>query len=136
MREWRCILCLFLSTLPVFPQPPSSSELVEGAREWDGITVTFTGEAIGEALRRGGLAWIHLHVDSDGDVVEVVGVFNAACPEHGGDMDIHASTLRIVRPGHRVPHVVSRSRILGAGAMALATALAFGAWLLVRRRRA
>jgi len=32
-----------------------------------------------------------------GDLVEVTGTFNAACPQHGGDVDIHATSLRIVR---------------------------------------
>ena len=34
--------------------------------------------------------------EHEGDIVEVAGVFNAACAEHGGDMDIHATELEIV----------------------------------------
>jgi len=34
-----------------------------------------------------------------GDFVEVRGVFNADCPEHGGDFDIHAYTLAVIDPG-------------------------------------
>lgn len=37
-----------------------------------------------------------------GDIVEVVGTFNAACLEHGGDMDIHATSLRVVQEGREV----------------------------------
>lgn len=39
---------------------------------------------------------------NQGDIVRVTGVFNAACPEHGGDMDIHAQGLVVVTPGHAV----------------------------------
>jgi hypothetical protein len=45
---------------------PGSAALVEEAVEWDGRTVSFTGEAIGEAMRRGSMAWIHLNDDSYG----------------------------------------------------------------------
>jgi len=34
-----------------------------------------------------------------GDFVEVRGVFSANCLEHGGDFDIHASTLKVIDPG-------------------------------------
>jgi hypothetical protein len=34
-----------------------------------------------------------------GDFVEVRGVFNADCLEHGGDFDIHASSLKVIDPG-------------------------------------
>jgi hypothetical protein len=169
------VLCFLLACLPVFPQTPSSGALVEDARDWDGRTVIFTGEAIGEAMRRGRMAWIHVNDDAymwknieegatlggynsgqavwiateladrirffgdfkhEGDVIEVTGVFNAACSEHGGDMDIHATALRVVRPGHAVPHAVSPSRLVAAGLMLLVTALAFAAQRYARRWRA
>jgi hypothetical protein len=37
-----------------------SAALVENANLWDKRIVTFTGEAIGEAMIRGQMAWIHL----------------------------------------------------------------------------
>lgn len=39
-----------------------------------------------------------------GDIMRVRGVFNRACPEHGGDMDIHASQVKLVKRGHEIPH--------------------------------
>jgi hypothetical protein len=65
-----------------------------------------------------------------GDAVRVLGTFNAACREHGGDMDIHATSLEIVREGHivtRPPH--PRRFRLGLGLVALAGVLA-----MARRR--
>lgn len=123
------------------PNEIGSGVLVEHMKEYDGMTVTFTGEAIGEAMVRGDHAWIHLNDDAyyeknieegaslggqnsgmpvwvsadlaakiqvfgdykhEGDVVRVTGVFHDACAEHGGDTDIHAESLDVVRPGRRV----------------------------------
>ena len=119
----------------------------------------FTGEAIGEAMRRGTMAWIHLNddayglaeagaaaplagfnggigvwLDADdasvisvfgdykhhGDLVEVTGTFNAACPLHGGDMDIHATSLRIVRPGYTTVRQVRPVRLIAGAILAAA----------------
>lgn len=66
----------------------------------------------------------------EGDVVRVRGVFNAACGQHGGDMDIHATALDVTIPGHRFKEPIHPVK----GAVALAIALlAAGAWLLNRR---
>jgi hypothetical protein len=155
------------------PDPsPDSATLVEEAKEWDSRTVTFTGEAVGESMRRGATAWIHLNDDAyglaegpgqrlagfnsgigilvdaalagligvfgdyghHGDVVEVTGVFHAACPVHGGDMDIHAASLRIVRTGRGVEHPVIPRRLLAAGVLCALTALLFVVHTLLRRQ--
>jgi hypothetical protein len=149
-----------------------STTLVEDAKEWDGRTVTFTGEAVGESMRRGATAWIHLNDDAyglaegparqlvgfnsgigvlvdagmaarigifgdyghHGDVVEVTGVFHAACPAHGGDLDIHADSLRVVRAGHPVRHRVSSRRLLAAGVLCALTAALLIVHTILRRR--
>jgi hypothetical protein len=149
---------------PSAPPAPGSTELVENAGTWDGRTVGFTGESIGEAMRRGTMAWIHLNddaygladsgavaalagansgiavwVDADdaalvstfgdfrhhGDLVEVTGTFNANCPVHGGDMDIHASSLSIVRSGYTTIHQVQPSRVIAAVILAGLTLVLF-----------
>jgi hypothetical protein len=136
---------------------PGSPALVEDAGDWNGRLVGFTGEAIGEAMRRGTMAWIHLNDDAyglaepgaaavlagansgiavwvdagdaalisvfgdykhHGDLVEVTGTFNAACPLHGGDMDIHATSLRIVRPGYATVTLIRPSRMIAAAILA------------------
>jgi hypothetical protein len=152
------------------PQVVGSSALVENPLPWDGKTILFTGEAIGEAQVRGRMAWIHLNDDAymwrnleegaslggyntgqavwasateagrisffgdykhEGDVVTAQGRFNAACREHGGDMDIHATGLTVVTAGHRVHHVVNWRR------GGIAAGLLFASLLLwLARRRA
>lgn len=46
----------------------------------------------------------------EGDIVKVTGTFHSVCRDHGGDMDIHADTLEIVRIGHPVKHIVNFKR--------------------------
>jgi len=72
----------------------------------------------------------------EGDVVRIVGTFNAACPQHGGDMDIHASTLEIVRPGHPVHHVFNTSRAIFAGFLLAVGFALHRVRTIVRRRHA
>ncbi len=105
-----------------FAQAISSTELINNAKGYDGKTVVYEGEVIGDIMVRGNYAWINVNDGenaiglwmnatltkdiiytgshkSAGDVVEITGVFHRACPEHGGDLDIHASGLRKTSPG-------------------------------------
>ena len=168
-----CMLAAFSIAAQTAEAPsPGSAALVEDAKDWDGRSVSFAGEAIGEAMRRGKMAWIHLNDDAyglaqeagaglsgfnsgigvwvdaqlasriaffgdykrHGDVVEVKGIFNAACPQHGGDMDIHADSLRSMRSGYEVARPIGRSRLLAAGVMVALTALLFLVRAILRRR--
>jgi hypothetical protein len=153
----------------------NSASLVENASAWNGHTIAFKGEAIGEAMVRGKMAWIHLNDDAymwknieegaqvggynsghavwvsanlamkiryfgdfkhAGDVVRIVGTFNAACPQHGGDMDIHASTLDILRVGHPVHDAFNTSRaIIALFLLAVAVAL-YRVRTIIRRQYA
>lgn len=105
-----------------FAQPVSSKELISNTKGYDGKTVIYAGEVIGDIMRRGDYAWVNVNdgegaigiwmkaalaqeiiyagsYKSKGDKIEVSGVFHRACPEHGGDLDIHAETLRKIQPG-------------------------------------
>lgn len=158
------------------PQTPigvrvASAALTENASAWDGQSVTYGGEAVGEAMVRGDHAWLHVNDDAyqardpgedrplagynsgqavwapaglarrvrrfggygrEGDAVLVRGEFHAACGEHGGDMDIHATSLEIVREGRAHPQRLNLGRLgVGLGLLALAAALL----LALRRTR-
>jgi len=100
----------------------SSNELIEKAKDLDGREVVYRGELVTDILKRGGHVWINLN-DGDnaigvwcrmehtktmtyagdyqhrGDIVEVYGIFNRACGEHGGELDIHAYRVDVVRTG-------------------------------------
>ena len=52
-------LILLCSTV-CFAQPVSSTELINSAKQYDGKTVVYTGEVIGDIMIRGDYAWINL----------------------------------------------------------------------------
>jgi len=130
--------------------------LLECAASFDGAEVIFAGEAIGQAMERGAMAWVNL-ADSGGaigvwmgaeaaasirtlgsysfrgDELLVRGTFHRACGEHGGDMDIHAEAIDLVRPGERVAHPLDPTRLAIAAALSLA---AIAAMLLLWARDA
>jgi hypothetical protein len=132
----------------------SSTELLNGLSRFDGQRVTYEGEVIQDLMRRGDHAWVNLNdgqnaigiwvraeslrairfsgsYDHQGDWVEVTGVFHAACPEHGGDVDLHAEDLSVVQSGGPTPHPVRGGDVAVALASLAATAL-----LLLLGRRA
>jgi len=55
----------------------------------------------------------------EGDIVTIVGTFNAACAEHGGDMDIHARELTVVKAGHVVVDQIRPEKVIVAVVLAL-----------------
>lgn len=108
-----------------FAQSISSAELIKNAKQYDAKAVTYEGEVIGDVMIRGDYAWINVNdgvnaigiwiakdltkgilytgsYKTKGDWVEISGIFQRACPEHGGDLDIHAQSIGIIQPGRAV----------------------------------
>jgi|GEM_PF-654501 len=103
--------------------PMTPAAIVEGPADTDGTTVTIRGEAIGEDLRAdadhrwvnvlGGGAAVGVYMTDElaerittygdhkhmGDVIDIDGVLNRACPQHAGEFDIHAEDVRLVEAG-------------------------------------
>lgn len=124
--SWFIVFSLpFLLNVPCFAQPINSNELIENAKQYDGKIVIYEGEVIGEVMARAGFMWVNIndgnnavgiwaHKDltkeisytgtykAKGDWVEAIGVFHRACPEHGGDLDIHAQSIRKINPGRQI----------------------------------
>jgi hypothetical protein len=148
------LLFLFASSAAAEEPAVSARDLIDHAKEYDGKAVVFTGEAIGDSMRRGDHAWVNV-LDSDaamgvylpasalgairhygsnsmkGDTVRVRGVFSRACPEHGGDMDIHASAVEIVARGASTPRPVDSLKLALTPAFLGLSALLYLLW---RRR--
>jgi hypothetical protein len=134
----------------------SSNDLIDRAKDYDGTTVVFEGEVLGDILYRGEFAWLAVYDGSNtigvyvtaeqakqislvggygkrGDTVSVQGVFHRACAEHGGDLDIHASSVTVLSAGACVPMPLSRLVTTLAIALPLPAA---GLLFLVWKRRA
>ena len=114
-------------------QSISSTELINNAKQHDGKTVVYEGEVIGDIMVRGEYAWINVNdgqnaigiwieksltkdilytgsYKSKGDWLEITGVFQRACLQHGGDLDIHAQAIRKVRPGRQILERLNMSK--------------------------
>lgn len=135
----------------------NSTDLIENALTLDGQTIVYTGEVVGDIMKRGDHAWINLSDGSNamgvwvetaaltgitvagrygqtGDTVRVTGTFHRACREHGGDMDIHADTLVRTASGSPVGHSVQWGRLIVAGVFTLADVVILTRVLMRRRR--
>lgn len=131
------VLAITAAVSPVFAGTVDSQTLLERTMEYDGEAVIYVGEVIGDIMRRGEYVWLNVsdgngaigvwlpaamaepvklagEFGSKGDYVEVSGVFLRACPEHGGDIDIHASQLTVLQPGFTTTAEVRSDYALGA----------------------
>jgi hypothetical protein len=136
-------------------QAISSTELINNAKQFDGKQVVYEGEVIGDVMLRGDYAWINVNdsnkaigvwvkaslakaisytgsYKSKGDWIEVVGIFNRACPEHGGDLDIHAQSLRKISSGRYIQERLNPGK--RDQAVVLLGILGF-VWILTRLKR-
>ena len=133
-------------------EPVDSSDLIERAKDFDNTTVVYEGEVLGDILDRGEYAWLAVSDGSNtigcyvtraqveqigfvggygkrGDDVRIVGVFHRACAEHGGDLDIHADSLVVVRAGANASQTAQKPLLIAALVLPLpAAALLLLAW--------
>jgi len=133
------------------------NQLIENAKLTDGQTVIITGEAIGEVLERGNHAWVNINDGTNamgvwlklddakkirffgdylnvGDKVKVTGIFNKACVEHGGEMDIHAISMEVVEVGYPVNEKVSFRKILIAIILVSVTLIVAGFYCKIMKK--
>lgn len=70
-----------------------------------------------------------------GDTVRVSGIFHRACPEHGGDMDIHAQKLTVVKAGYEVKHPLNVNKLSLAIFLSIISLLIGGLYLFTFKLR-
>jgi len=133
------------------------SDIIEKASEYDGMKVAIEGEVIGDVMARGDHSWINI-LDSGtavgvwaekdrlpeiaylgnygavGDRVYITGIMHRACPEHGGDLDIHAETIELVKNGMPISHPLDLTRLGAAIAFSLSGILLAILWRKRERR--
>ncbi len=129
-----------------------SNDLIDHAKDYDGATIIYSGEVVGDILYRGDHAWLAVSDGNNtigvfvtaeqakqisfvggygvrGDAIRIEGVFHRACAEHGGDLDIHADSVSVITLGGASPVAFSRPVVILAIALPLpAAALLFIVW--------
>ncbi|MGH4137623.1 hypothetical protein [Clostridium sp.] len=128
-----CILSFYFSINCQAKEYSNYNDLIENSKSIDNSKIKLKGEAIGEPMNRGKYSWVNISDGSTamgiwleseqvksiknfgkygyrGDTVEVVGTFNSACIEHGGDMDVHAISVKTIDVGGKVLIPISNNK--------------------------
>lgn len=150
MGKIKYILCvltiLILFNTNAFAAEIKSQQLIDNAKKYDGMEITYTGEAIGDIMVRGNYAWININ-DGDnaigvwvpssetkkisftgsykynGDKIRVTGIFHRACKDHGGDFDIHSDYLQVIVKGSGKMQPMSNAKKNWAAGLMLLSAV-------------
>lgn len=152
------LILFLLFQVPAFAsENVSINQLIEQEDHYDKTLVTVQGEAIGEPLKRGSECWVNLNdgtnaigikmkeTDAEriqkygsykqtGDLVQIKGYFNKACPVDGGETDIHAVNVKIVASGKKTADSVPVPKIIGTAALTIL--MAAGLLLFWKKRMA
>jgi hypothetical protein len=145
-----------LLTVPAYAETISSTDLIEKASYYNNKTVEYQGEVIGDVMVRGDYAWVNLNdginaigiwakkdllaglikyrgdYNYKGDILLVNGIFHRACPQHGGDLDIHLEAVAKIKDGFATPHPLSFRKLIQALAVFI---MALGFAILYNLRR-
>lgn len=100
----------------------TAKDLIENSQSYDGKTIIYQGEAVGDIMKRGNFFWVNV-LDSSaaigvwapikfrplirfiggygtrGDYLQIKGTFNARCKLHAGELDIHAQEIKVIETG-------------------------------------
>ena len=137
-KNFKTIVLIFILVFafPIMTKAKEYSnynDLIENSKSIDNSKIILKGEAIGEAMNRGKYSWVNISDGSTamgiwlesgeakdiknfgkyghkGDILEVTGTFNRACSEHGGDMDVHAISVKIIDAGGSVAIPISSNK--------------------------
>lgn len=159
MKTFYILFFILLATFNASAAPAVSvGELMAQQQEYDGKPVTYEGEVVGDIMIRGENAWLNVH-DGDGaigifcpreltgeiehkgsygfigDVISVRGIFHYSCAMHGGDTDIHAESLAVIRKGESVSHPLEARKVTAGIIVSAITILFLIGYLVTRRFR-
>lgn len=149
------IAILLSNVLFLFADTIDSSTLIEEAKNYDNSQVVYEGEIIGDIMKRGEYTWINVHDGANaigvwlptsearkinyagsykyqGDIVRITGEFHRACTQHGGDLDIHANKLEIVKIGFKHDIPLDITKVIWT---AVFSAVALGMFLYTKQEK-
>ncbi|MBU0633489.1 MAG: hypothetical protein KKB82_00900 [Candidatus Omnitrophica bacterium] len=128
-----CILIILTTTCGYSSSDVSTADLIKESAFWDGQIVVISGEAVGVPIKLERNVWLNIYdgkraigvfcsknavqslnfgdYNYTGDVLEVTGKFNAHCPEHRGEMDMHAESIKITSCGWRRTHRPAAAKV-------------------------
>ena len=109
----------------------SSTDLLNNPNSYNGKSILYKGEVVGDIMDHwvnindGNAAigiWVKEKIALDeiaylgdyktnGDQIIVNGIFNKACSAHGGDLDIHAQHLEVVKLGGPIEHPLDMLKV-------------------------
>lgn len=132
--------------------------LVSANRALNDSEVSFTGEAVNDVLEADdGHKWanimgssnsvISLYLTDDqarhiqnvggyhmtGTSLKITGTYHIACPEHMGELDVHATSVEVVDNGGPIVHMVSAGRLRTAFVLCALAGILLAAFLVARR---
>lgn len=113
---------MLISNCLALAQSVKIEDLINDSSRYDGKRVLVEGEAIGHLMKRGDFVWFNINDNTmsigvwanselaaklqylgkhavTGDRVRIDGVFHSHCSMHGGDTDIHADSMVVVKRG-------------------------------------
>lgn len=128
---WTLMGPFFLSN--AFAERTCLNRVIGDLMGYDQHEIEVEGEVIGDLMaRRKGFwlniddgtdsigIWVPKHLmpqieyvgsyDSKGDILMIRGIFNRACPSHGGETDIHALEIKSIRRGYPLSHPISEKK--------------------------
>lgn len=134
--------------------------LVSTNRALNNSDVSFSGEVVGDVLRASeeGHKWLNLRGssnsvisvyvdDSQADLVQhvgdyhntgttlkIAGNYHIACPEHQGELDVHAASIEIVDGGGPVTHMIESGKLGLAFVLCALAFIVLGAFIWARER--
>lgn len=133
------------------------NDLIENTKKLDKKSVTIEAEAIGEPMNRGANTWINVNdttnaigiwMDSKtaeqiknfgdykhkGDILRITGIFYSACTEHGGDVDIHCTSLSIVKKGYTYEKSIPVAKLIAGFTLLVPVAAAAFIYIKIKNR--
>jgi len=128
------VFCFSVFVCSVFAQSIASAELIANTRQYDGKTVSFQGEVIGDIMPREKFVWMNVSDGQNaigvwaiadliqgilysasyttiGDQVKIRGTFNRRCSQHGGDLDIHALSVEKINSGMGIHETINKVKL-------------------------